>query len=387
MKILFLGTHGQKNWGDELMLNVFVHQLTPVTKKFYINSYEPELTTAYLNKPHVTVFNTKTDKLKLLAYLMHCDAVVFGGGNILKELYTAYGGQKYSTLNMIDTVTKAAKLARKPIYFCNIGVGPLQTDQGKNIAKNILNRAKLTVVRDSQSYSMLDKLQLQTSYILSSDAVFSVDRSYLALPDKRPRRHPKSLDDIKTVGLSLCRNISNNDNWQYFMDNLAQDILKLHRQNPKTKFVGIPMQFDVSNNNDQAVLQDLAKSLKKDSPKIDFSIAKPESLPQLALAIEQCDIFVGERLHALILATIIGIPALALEYDVKVTGLARDLGLEKTAVNINNKFKPGSILKSLEHIANNYPAALSTVQKAYKTSHKNAAESFEKIIQLLQGEA
>src|SRR5687767_12502003 len=101
-RLLFLGTHGQKNWGDELLLHVFMHRLRGVADRFYVNSYDPGLTAAYLNRPDITIFNTKTERLKLLGYLLNSDGLVFGGGNILKELYTAYGGGRYATLQQID---------------------------------------------------------------------------------------------------------------------------------------------------------------------------------------------------------------------------------------------------------------------------------------------
>jgi len=386
MKILFLGTHGQKNWGDELMLHVFVHQLSSVVDRFYINSYEPKLTADYLGRDDVEVFNTKTDKLKLLGYLFRADAVVFGGGNILKELYTAYGGSRYATLGMIDTITKAAKLLGKPIYLCNIGIGPLETDQGARMTKRIVERAKLTTVRDSGSYKTLQSLKITTPHRLSSDAVFSVDRSYFGLPKKRQTRSLENVSELQKVGVSLCLNISNNDNWQYFMDNLAKDILRLHKENPALEFVGTPMQFDVENNNDHAALKELHGLLQKTAPRIPFHIAKPESLKELAGVIDQMDVFIGERLHALILSVMLGVPVVALEYDVKVTGVIRDLGLSKFGIPIDGPFKPGSIYQATQTIANAYNTTTVDVTKAYQTSHASAIESFQELLQtLLEG--
>ncbi|HTE22767.1 MAG TPA: polysaccharide pyruvyl transferase family protein [Candidatus Limnocylindria bacterium] len=384
MKILFLGTHGQKNWGDELMLHVFVHQLSPVVDKFYINSYEPKLTAEYLKRKDVQVFNTRTDKLKLLGYLFRADAVVFGGGNILKELYTAYGGSRYATLGMIDTITKAAKLLGKPIYLCNIGIGPLESSQGKQLTKAIVQRARLTTVRDSGSFQTLGEIQVTTPHLLSSDAVFSVDRPYFGLSKTRQRRSIKDVTDLQKVGISLCRNISNNDNWHYFMNSLAADVLRLYKAHPRLQFIGLPMQFDVSNNNDQQALQELRSLVRQSAPDVLFELAKPESIKDLASVIDQTDLFIGERLHALILSVILGIPVVALEYDVKVTGVMQDLGLSRFGINISEKFGAGSIFRAARTIAKNYGQTTADIAAAYQTSHANAAQSLQEVTQALK---
>jgi polysaccharide pyruvyl transferase WcaK-like protein len=149
MRILFLGTHGQKNWGDELLLKTFMERLSPLADTLYVNSYDPSATAEYLQDYNVHVFHTSTDRFKLLWYLLKSDALVFGGGSVLKELYTAYGGERYATLRVIDTLTRAAALLGKPIYFCNIGVGPVQTEQGMAMVQRIVNRAAGTTVRDA----------------------------------------------------------------------------------------------------------------------------------------------------------------------------------------------------------------------------------------------
>jgi polysaccharide pyruvyl transferase WcaK-like protein len=384
-KVLFLGTHGQKNWGDELLLRVFIHQLNDVTEKFYINSYDPQQTAAYLEQPNATVFNTKTDRLKLMSYLLRCDALVFGGGNILKELYTAYGGSQYATLQVIDTLTKAAVMLNKPIYLSNIGVGPLFSDRGRHMTKRIVERANLTTVRDRGSYDTLTALHVTSPLALTSDAVFAADRPYFGLPADRPKRRIDSVADIQTMGINLCRNISNDKNWEYFLRHLAGDILHMYKQHPNMHFVGVPMQFAVASNNDSSALEELATMLHGTEPNLRFKIVEPHSVKELATIIDSFDIFVAERLHALILAIIIGVPIMALEYDIKVTGIMKDLELNKYGVDINTSFDEGRVAAILQDITGNYTDAMSSIKKAYGTNHRAALGSFDTLRQLLNG--
>lgn len=386
-KILFLGTHGQKNWGDELLLHVFMNRLLGVADRFYVNSYDPALTTAYLDRPDVTVFNTRTDRFKLLSYLISCDAIVFGGGNILKELYTEYGGSRYATLGMIDGLTRVARLLGKPIYLCNIGIGPVESERGRDMVTRIVQRARLTTVRDSESRMVLASLPITTPYALTSDAVWATNRAYFNLPSLRPKRQIKNAGDARTIGINLCRNISNNSNWSYFLQQLANDVTRLHHQNPRLRFVGIPMQFDVASNNDSAALQQLTDMIHAAAPGVHFEIAAPKSLKALAATIESLDVMLAERLHALILSLIVGVPVVALEYDVKVSGLVKDLGLHGQGIDINAAFQPGSFFDAVTGICTNYKQAEATVAEIYEANHERSTASFANLNAALTPEA
>jgi len=57
-----------------------------------------------------------------------------------------------------------------------------------------------------------------------------------------------------------------------------------------------------------------------------------------ALLIESCDLLVSERLHAIVIASILGVPSYVLAYDVKVRELAGMLGLASWSTDINEPF-------------------------------------------------
>ena len=84
-KIVFLGTHGQHNIGDELLLETFLHQLGP-DHRYVINTYDAHATSTQLaGRYDAELIDTAGDRLALLRHLMGADAVVFGGGSIIKE--------------------------------------------------------------------------------------------------------------------------------------------------------------------------------------------------------------------------------------------------------------------------------------------------------------
>jgi polysaccharide pyruvyl transferase WcaK-like protein len=382
MRILFLGTHGQKNWGDELLLKTFMERLSPLADTLYVNSYDPSATAEYLQDYNVHVFHTSTDRFKLLWYLLKSDALVFGGGSVLKELYTAYGGERYATLRVIDTLTRAAALLGKPIYFCNIGVGPVQTEQGMAMVQRIVNRAAGTTVRDGESLALLQKADIGTPYELSSDIVFSVDRTELGLSAKKwpgPGKKSSKKSQDYLLGINLCRNIQNNANWHYFVSQLTRDLVAWCSKHPKTRLLGIPMQANVSNNNDAAELIKLSDAVHQKLPDVEFKVLEPSCIEDIAAAINRCDAILAERLHTLILATIIGTPLVALEYDIKVASIMKDVGLDEYGLDINKRFAPFSILRLLQKATLHPEATRIDLSTAYTYGHFTSTTSFQEL--------
>src|SRR6185503_13252830 len=101
MKILFLGTHGQFNIGDELLLETFLAQLG-TEHRYAVNSYDPAFTQGLMRpKFHVEAFHTTKELPRFLKYLLTSNLLFFGGGSIIKELYASVGRNPYSTLLMI----------------------------------------------------------------------------------------------------------------------------------------------------------------------------------------------------------------------------------------------------------------------------------------------
>ncbi len=177
-RIVFLGTHGQYNIGDELLLDTFLTQLGP-EHEYVVNSYDPAYTSAQVaGRFTVRVIDTARDRVALLRALLRCDVLVFGGGSIIKELYASTGRNPYSTLLMIlAIVTFTRKIARKPIAMLNVGVGPLLTPRGLKIARMILRQVDQLTVRDERSLTTCRSVGVEP--VLATDAVFSASRETL----------------------------------------------------------------------------------------------------------------------------------------------------------------------------------------------------------------
>ncbi|SKA94597.1 Polysaccharide pyruvyl transferase family protein WcaK [Agreia bicolorata] len=350
-RIVFLGTHGQYNIGDELLLETFLTQLG-AQHHYVVNSYDPEYTRTQLKgRFTVDVIDTARDRLKLLRELLHCDLLVFGGGSIVKELYASTGRNRYSTLLMIlAIVTFAHRIARKPIAMLNIGVGPLRTPRGLRLARMILSQVDELTVRDERSASTC--LSVGVEPVLATDAVFSLDRvALLGAGDRTPGEPAPPVHSAAAatrpvrIALNLNFDIENPSNWERFLTDLARVLEQVHADHP-IELHSLPMQIGFKEHDDAEVLNAFAARI----PSIPFVRSPLASHVDAAETIARCDIIVSERLHAIVMASILGVPAFVLAYDVKVKELATMLKLEPWTVDINEPFAVDKVAASLNDL-------------------------------------
>ncbi|TKV61663.1 hypothetical protein FDO65_08950 [Nakamurella flava] len=337
-RIVFLGTHGQYNIGDELLLETFLTELGP-QHRYVVNSYDPAFTRAQLAERFaVTVIDTATERGRLLRALRSGDVLCFGGGSIVKELYASTGRHRWSTLLMILAIVTYTRLvARKPIAMLNVGVGPVRSAGGRRLARMILSQVDELTVRDERSLRLCQELGVPARAV--TDAVFSVDPGSLvggAPPPARP------VDGPVRVALNLNIDVENPANWESFLAGLAQALTVLHARQP-IEIHTLPMQTGFKEHDDADVLAGFAVRL----PGIPVVRHDPRSPGDVAAIIGDCDVVVSERLHAIVLASILGVPAFALVYDQKVAELAAMLRMEQWSVDINAPFDADALADRL----------------------------------------
>ena len=377
--ILFLGTHGQYNWGDELLLETFLHNFRSQADSFYVNTYDKADTEKLFGTYDITTFNTAKDYFRVIQYLLACKVVMFGGGSIVKELNPDYGGARYATLNKLNVLTKAATLLRKKIVFSNIGVGPLKTARGKELAKHILDRGDLVSLRDVNSMELAREIGVEVEYEQVPDAVFSLSREYFGLPQSPEKRTISAPKHLHKIALNLCRNISNNANWDHFVENLLTSLSLLLEQNPTLEIIGLPMQSDVEVNDDAREIAAVFATLRTKFPTAKFDLRKHESTREIVAILEEVDLVVAERLHLLILSTVIQKPFIGLEYNTKVTGLLKDLELSAYGLNINEPFGAKDIYQTLTKLTKKYPTVAAHQAQQYTRLHAQDLEFYRRV--------
>ncbi len=373
-KIVFLGTHGQNNLGDEFLLESFM-QLLLDRYEVYVNSYNPEQTRKkFHNRIHV--FATDKNMHVFLWHILTCKAIVFGGGNIIKELYTEYGGEQYGVLNKLSLITTIAKkVLQKKLIFLNIGIGPIATDRGWHLASRIISAADHMSVRDSYSLHYAKELGFN-KVIQVPDSVFSLDVAVTGKTDTQ-------VSKLNRVVVNLCPNIDTPQNWEPFLDAMEVALEEIYKKNQKCEVIGLPMQWDFEKNDDLVTLEGFRKRLQKELPGLQVSIEKPKNAQHICEIVQKCDVLLSERLHLLILATVVRKPFVGLMYDVKVKALLKDIGLEKCGVDMAGKMQKDIISKKVDYVLANYGSIVNQQDNVTKKNKELLIEYFETVKQII----
>ena len=346
MKIVFLGTHGQYNIGDELLLQTFLTQLGK-ENHFAVNSYDPAYTkAAMLPQFDVEAFHTTREYPRFIWLILTCDLVFFGGGSIIKELYASVGRNRFITLWMIlTTVTFSKLIMRKRVIMSNIGVGPITSPTGETLARWIIKQVDFLSVRDQNSLDICLRLGISPSRVMRiSDAVFANPPEAFLPQGVMPIQPSAEL----RIALNLNYDIANRSAWEGFITSLAGS-LRLLNQNQRIILHALPMQSRFKKNDDLTVL----KAFHEQIPEIELIFHNPQTPQEAAEVIAGCDIVLAERLHALVLASIIGKPFYGLVYDIKVHELVEYLGMGKYSININEPFSGQTLYEGLKDLLDN----------------------------------
>ncbi|MFZ5878767.1 MAG: polysaccharide pyruvyl transferase family protein [Chloroflexota bacterium] len=343
MKILFLGTHGQYNIGDELLLETFLSQLG-AEHRYAVNSYDPPFTLEMLRpRFQAETFHTTRELPRFLGHLLTSNLLFFGGGSIIKELYASVGRNPYSTLWMIlATVTFAKQLTRKRIVMSNIGVGPIRTPTGERLARMILSQVDVVSVRDQKSLQTCQRLGIRADKLrLVPDAVFA-NAPGVFLPTPAPKADSVPLK----IALNLNYDIENRAAWEPFLDNLSAALTQLGAERP-IQVHALPMQSKFKANDDLSVL----KQFQARIPDLPFILHDPQSAQEAAQVMAGCDLVLAERLHTLVIASILGKPFFGLVYDVKVKELIASLGMSEHSLDINQPFDTQALADGIRRVA------------------------------------
>ena len=369
-KILFLGTHGQYNIGDELLLETFLSQLGE-QHEYTVNTYDPDFTLHQLGEQYkLKVFHTTQERWHLLGHILKSDLVFFGGGSILKELYASIGRNRYATLMMVLAIVSFAKIiGRKKIVMSNIGVGPIESRFGLFLVKLILSLVDYVSVRDEKSHRTCVEVGIHAEKLkFVPDAVF-VHKPAFFLRKQAPLQERS--EKIR-VALNLNYDIEHPEFWGSFIQNLAEGLKKVHKKHP-LEIHALPMQSGYKKSNDLELLKDFQTRI----PEIRMFLHNPVTTLDMGDVLRLCDLVVAERLHTCISAAILGIPVLPLVYDVKVRELVKILGVESYGLEIGAGFSTNAFEETFIKMLNQKNELKQNIKKRTKYLQKQLEDYFQ----------
>ena len=218
--------------------------------------------------------------LPVLRELLNCDILVCGGGGVFQDRTSIRSVLYYSLLVL------AARSFSKEVRLLHQGVGPLNTRIGRFLARAAFNLAGDISVRDIESKKTLKELGVKAVNIpVAGDAAQT-------LRFVRKRRNGKT----KTVVFALreCR-----ESAVYI-----EDVVSVSKNLKKAGVVCRFVPFQVPQDN----LTGLELGFNGDFRKVISGISSADAV-------------VGARYHSLIIADMLGIPFIGINYDTKIKNL------------------------------------------------------------------
>ncbi|MDN5344129.1 MAG: hypothetical protein PWQ18_240 [Clostridia bacterium] len=299
--VVISGYYGFQNAGDEAVLNSMVRALRSLAPGLEITvlSRQPEQTAAGLKVKAVNRWRLAA----VAGAIRQADLVLSGGGSLFQDIT----GPK-SLLYYLGVVV-LARLLRKPVAIYAQGLGPLQRPWCRWLTARVLDGVQLLTLRDGDSRLILEKLGVRRPPVyVTADPVLGLDPGEMDLRSGRRKWEELGLKE-PVVGISI-RSWPGADNCWPALARVADDLMAGGWQ-----VVFLPFHFPA----DVDACRQVARLMHNQA----VVVRENMDLETLLGLMGRLQFLVGMRLHALILAAVMGVPFLALAYDPKVAAFAR----------------------------------------------------------------
>ena len=302
-RLVISGYYGFGNAGDEAMLISMVDGFRAIDPavELTVLSADPARTRAH----HPVSAIHRRDLPAIGMALGRADALISGAGSLLQDVTSRRNVYYY-----LGVMGLALAMGKPLVVYAN-GIGPVRTPANRRLTASVLARARLITVRDERSLQELEALGLQG--VLSADPA-------LALDPPGPERGRAILRDLGggadgPLILIAPRHFPGSGQAFAALAGAADYLVRTCH----ARVLFVPMQLPEDGHAAAAIRERMRE------PAIELRQAlAPADLLSLT---GQAHVLVGVRLHALIFASIMGVPALGIAYDPKIPSFTASVGL------------------------------------------------------------
>jgi polysaccharide pyruvyl transferase WcaK-like protein len=165
---LLAGAFGQRNPGHDALLTAFARTL---------DGWDLTATTAR-TAPDTALAGCEPvaadDPVAVARAVARADAVVFAGGSVFKVLGPSSRRPPLSLLRRALAMATGAGALGRPLAIVGAGVGSLPTAPARTLARRIVHRADLLVLRDEESATLLTEAGGPTPYRVGADPAWTL---------------------------------------------------------------------------------------------------------------------------------------------------------------------------------------------------------------------
>ncbi len=355
LRILIPNATGPRNIGDQAMLEVLIDLIKGVHKdaSITVHSTDPNMYKNGSYKTKHTLYSwsvyreteitsriTNVSKLVIQYALLklgikslridkgldnlirdyeNADLIVFVGGGYLRS---KKGIKQTLNLAMQLLLFRYAELFSARKIVAPISIGPFGYKWLEKIVANELKQMDLVAVREEYSYKILKKYKLK-NIILSSDHALMIKKI-----------NKKRTESKLTFGFTIREWLKGEKHTNF--ENIFTETIHEFSQFTGAKIQPI-VQVDASKYGEDDALTTKRVVAKLKSKNI--YVLKTKTLHNVRDALgvySTVDLLLGMRMHSNILAAIQGTPFVAISYEHKTEGIAKQLNMEKNCIKYEN---------------------------------------------------
>lgn len=356
-----LGYYGFKNSGDDALLHAIVRTIKSLKPDARINalSVSPKETKDIYNVD-------STQRYHILAVrkaIKNSKIFILGGGSLIQDVTSTKSILYYLY------ITRLALRLHKPVMLYANGIGPVNKNFNKKLAKKILNRANLITLRDEDSLEELKKLGVSTNNaVVTADPVFSLD---LKDPDGADEILNSTGVKEKYACISVRKWDKAPDGFVEACAEMADYIYQKHGLIPV--FVPMHYPYDAS----------FARSIVKEMKSPGKFISRRLNIGTIISLVEKSEIAVSVRLHLCIYAVLCKVPVVGISYDPKISSFLRNINMP---YYLDPRSLCGGDYKSvIDKLVKNRTDISAELAEKAEELHNNSFHTAELAVKLMEG--
>lgn len=305
--ILVSGYYGFGNTGDEAILASIVRHLGSAGE-LVVLSANPGRTQA----EHGVRAIRRLDLPAIYRELGDAALFVSGGGGLLQD-HTGPGSVPYYA-----GLLKLAQWRGVPTMMLGVGIGPLGTALGRALTGLVARRCGLSAVRDQASARILRSLGVPDSQIeVTADPVLALEPA----PPERVEAILSSISLDPAAGPVIGVAIRPWPTWFERQFKAFSAVLAQVAVREEAQIVLLPFQRPHDDRITFELFDCLAFRPQGHAPRVSI-LTDPLTPAETMGVLGRCDLVVGMRLHALIMAAAMTVPFVGISYDPKVENFA-----------------------------------------------------------------
>ncbi len=304
-KIVISGYYGFANAGDEAMLAALIGSLKDLMPQAEITVITGNSQLTRENHHVRTVHRLNLPGIA--AALSRSDLLISGGGSLLQDV-TSTRSLYYYLLIM-----RMALFFHVPVMLYAQGIGPVRQPKARAAVRKVLQRVQMISVRDKDSKGELERMGVTKPPIhVTADAVLSIHPA-----DTKVGYYLLKQAGIDGVGGRIGIAVRNWQSLTRFKDEIANaaDVLV---QKTGARIIFIPMQYPA----DVEAGADIASRMHEPATVLKASYNTVEFMALMGCM----DAVIANRLHALVFASIMGVPVTSISYDPKIDSFIDAIG-------------------------------------------------------------